>query len=83
MTRILLSSCHWYFRIESGILSLIMICPDMKSYRNIMKTLPQFTQKLKQFANKARISISPPVDKGIPWVISIDENLSEGDSPTT
>ncbi|MBH8551686.1 hypothetical protein I8751_04705 [Nostocaceae cyanobacterium CENA357] len=80
MTRILLSSCHWYFQINSGILTLIMICHDMKSYRNIMRTVPQFVEKLKQFANQARITISSPLDQGIPWVLSIDDTLSEGDS---
>ncbi|MDZ8105586.1 MAG: hypothetical protein RM338_08160 [Nostoc sp. DedQUE12a] len=83
MTRILLSSCHWYFQINSGILILIMICHDMQSYRNIMKTVPDFAEKLKQFSNRARITVSSPIDKGIPWVLSIDNILPEGDLPTT
>jgi hypothetical protein len=80
MTRIMLSSCHWYFQINSGILTLILICHDMKSYRNIMKTVPQFVEKLKQFANQAKITIRSPVDQGIPWVLSLNDPLSEGDS---
>ncbi|WP_138500886.1 hypothetical protein [Nostoc sp. PA-18-2419] len=82
MTRVLLCHCHWYFQINSGILTLIMICPDMESYRNIMKTVPHFTEKLKQFTNRAKISVSSPIDKGIPWVLSIDNILPEGDLPS-
>ena len=82
ITRILLSSCHWYFKINSGILMLIMICPDIESYQNIMTAVPQFTDMLKRFTNRGRITVSPPSGKGIPWVLSIDEILPEEDSPT-
>ncbi len=83
MTRILLSSCHWYFKINSGVLTLIMICNNMESYRNIMKTVPQFADNLKQFTNRAKITVSSPLDQGIPWVLSIDNVLPEGDLPST
>ncbi|MEH2324944.1 MAG: hypothetical protein V7K32_15540 [Nostoc sp.] len=83
MTRILLASCHWYFQINSGVLTLILICNNMASYRQIMKTVPQFADKLKQFSNRAKITVSSPVDKGIPWVLSIDNVLYEGDLPST
>ncbi len=83
MTRILLSSCHWYFQINSGIMTLIMICHDMESYRQIMKTVPQLAEKLKQFTNRAKITVSSPLDQGIPWVLSIDNVLPEGDLPST
>ncbi|MEH1874543.1 hypothetical protein [Nostoc sp.] len=82
ITRILLSSCHWYFKINSGILILIMICPDIESYQNIIRTVPQFTNMLKRFTNRGRITISSSVNKDIPWVLSIDEILPEEDSPT-
>jgi hypothetical protein len=83
ITRILLSSCHWYFKINSGTLMLIMICPDIESYQNIMRTVPKFTDMLKRFTNRGRITVSPPADKGIPWVLSINEILPEEDLPTT
>lgn len=62
---------------------LIMICPDIESYQNIMKAVPQFTDILKRFTNRGRITVNPPANKGIPWVFSIDEILPEGDAPTT
>ena len=36
---------------------------------------------LKIFTNRGRITVSPPADKGVPWVLSIDEILPEEDSP--
>lgn len=83
MVRILLSSCHWYFKINGGILTLIMICHDIESYQNIMITIPHLAKKLQRFANQARISVSSPFDKGIPWIINIEEILPEGDLPST
>ncbi|MBD6614999.1 hypothetical protein FNW02_03810 [Komarekiella sp. 'clone 1'] len=83
MTRVLLCSCHWYFQINSGILTLIMICHNMESYRNIMKTVPQFADKLKYFTNRAKITVSSPLDQGTPWILSIDNILPEEDLPTT
>ena len=79
--RILLSSCHWYFKVNSGILMLIMVCNDIESYQNIMTTVPYFAETLKRFANQAKISISSPVNDGIPWVISIADILPEEDFP--
>jgi hypothetical protein len=73
LVRVVLSSCHWYFKINGGILILMMICHDIESYQNIMTTVPYFADKLKLFANKAKISISSPVNNGIPWVISVDK----------
>ncbi|MBU7584505.1 MAG: hypothetical protein KAF91_16595 [Nostoc sp. TH1S01] len=71
--RVLLSSCHWYFKINSGILILIMVCHDIESYQNIMMTVPHLAEKLKKFANQAKISISSPVNQGIPWVIGVND----------
>jgi hypothetical protein len=72
-TRILLAHCHWYFKTNTGVLMLVMICPDIEIYRHIIKVTPQFIDKLKLFANKYIISVSPPVEKGIPFIISVDE----------
>ena len=79
VVRISLSSCHWYFKINSGILILIMVCNDIESYQNIMTTVPYFAETLKRFANQAKISISSPVNDGIPWVIGIADILPEDD----
>ncbi|WP_066382203.1 MULTISPECIES: hypothetical protein [unclassified Anabaena] len=81
--RILLSSCHWYFKVNGGILMLIMVCHDIESYQNIMMNVPYLAKKLKLFANNARISLSSPVNQGIPWVVSINQVLSGEDGYST
>ncbi|MGM3306567.1 hypothetical protein ACSQ6I_11415 [Anabaena sp. WFMT] len=83
MVRILLSSCHWYFKVNSGILMLIMVCHNIESYQNIMTTVPYLAETLKRFANTAKISISSPVNNGIPWVISIDKTWTGEELPNT
>jgi hypothetical protein len=79
VVRMLLSSCHWYFKVNSGILMLILICYDIESYQNIMTTVPYLADILKRFANQAKISISSPVNNGIPWLINIDDVFLEDD----
>jgi hypothetical protein len=79
--RILLSSCHWYFKVNSGILMLIMVCNDIESYQNIMTTFSYFAEILKRFANQAKISIISPVNNGIPWIVNIADILPEEDVP--
>ncbi|MFM7405658.1 MAG: hypothetical protein ACKO3K_03030 [Cuspidothrix sp.] len=83
VVRILLSDCHWYFKVNSGILMLIMVCHDIESYQNIMTTVPYLSETLKRFANQAKISISSPVNNGIPWVINISDILLEDDLPNS
>ncbi|MEO3706100.1 hypothetical protein [Trichormus azollae] len=81
--RIYLSNCHWYFKVNGGILMLIMVCHNIESYQNIMMTIPYLSETLKRFTNKAKISISSPVNNGIPWVISIDKAWNGDDLPNT
>ena len=71
--RILLSTCHWYFKVNSGILILILVCHDLKTYQHLMTTIPYLAYKLKGFANQAKISVSSPVNQGIPWMVNINE----------
>ncbi len=77
LVRIVLSSCHWYFKVNGGILMLIMICHDLESYQNIMITVPHLANRLRRFANHARISLSSPINNGIAWIIEVEETLSE------
>jgi hypothetical protein len=71
--RMLLSNCHWYFKVNSGILMLILVCHDIKSYQHIMTTVPYLADKLKRFANQANISVTSPVNDGIPWIVNIND----------
>ncbi|KZL51756.1 MULTISPECIES: hypothetical protein [Cyanophyceae] len=78
--RILLSGCHWYFKVNSGILMLILVCHDIKSYQHIMTSIPYLANNLKRFSNQAKISVSSPVNEGIPWMVNINEFWTGEDS---
>ncbi|MEH2455921.1 hypothetical protein [Nostoc sp.] len=75
--RVLLSNCHWYFKINTSPLVLVIICYDIESYLNIVDVIPQFINKLKQFSNKAKIHLFPPDQKGEPWEIKIEETSDD------
>ena len=78
--RILLSGCHLYFKVNSGILMLILVCHDIKSYQHIMTSIPYLANNLKRFSNQAKISVSSPVNEGIPWMVNINEFWNGEDS---
>ncbi|MBE9003273.1 hypothetical protein IQ274_35235 [Nostoc sp. LEGE 12447] len=73
LMRVLLSNCHWYFKINASPLILIIICYDIESYLHIVDAIPQFIKQLKQFSNKSKIQLFPPDNKGEPWEIKIEE----------
>ncbi|NEU83425.1 hypothetical protein [Nostoc sp. UIC 10630] len=73
LMRVLLSNCHWYFKINASPLMLIIICYDIESYLHIVDAIPQFIKQLKQFSNKSKIQLFPPDNKGEPWEIEIEE----------
>jgi hypothetical protein len=77
MTRVLLSSCHWYFKADASYLTLVIICYDVESYWNLASAISQIVKRLKRFSNNAKIRLCPPDSKGIPWEISIDEISDE------
>ena len=74
--RVLLSSCHWYFQINTSPLMLIMICYDVESYCHITNAIPQFVKKLKLFSHKSKIHLFSP-EKEIPWSMEIQEILND------
>lgn len=78
--RVLLSSCHWYFKVNSGILILTLVCHDITTYQQIMTTVPYLANQLKRFANQGKISIISPVNEGVPWMININEVWTGEDS---
>ena len=75
--RVLLSHCHWYFKINTSPLMLLIICYDIESYLHIVDAIPQLIKKLKQFSNKAKIHLFSPDYKGEPWEIEIEETSDD------
>lgn len=77
ITRVLLSSCHWYFTTNASALTLMIICYDMESYWHIDSAIPQIIPRLRQFSDNAKIRLSHPSDTDISWEIPLnsdDEN---------
>jgi len=78
-TRTLLSSCHWYFKTNTYPMTLAIFCYDIESYWHIMNSIPYILNRLKQFSNSAKIRLCPPVEKGVPWEVGVDEISNDGD----
>jgi hypothetical protein len=70
--RFLLSSCHWYFKIDAGALNMLIICYDLESYWHINNIVNNITKKLKLFSNSAKISLHPPIERVSPWDSEVD-----------
>ncbi len=75
--RVLLSNCHWYFQINASPLMLVIICYDLESYLHIVDSIPHLTKKLKQFSNHSKIHLFPPINKGEPWEIEVEETSDD------
>lgn len=75
--RVLLSNCHWYFKINISPLMLVIICYDIESYLNIVDAIPQFIKNLRQLSSKAKIHLYAPNYKGEPWEIEIEETSND------
>ncbi|MEC4817396.1 MAG: hypothetical protein SAK29_29600 [Scytonema sp. PMC 1069.18] len=71
--RFLLSSCHWYFKIDAGTLSLLAICYDLESYWHINNIIPDIIKRLKLFSNSTKVSLHPPSAKGLPWEFEVND----------
>jgi hypothetical protein len=73
ITQTLLSMCQWHMTTNFGPLMLIIQCPDMPTFWNIMSDISQLGNRLKRFANRAKIRVCPPPDNGAPFEIRVDE----------
>jgi hypothetical protein len=56
--RFLLSSCHWYFKIDAGTLTMLVTCYDLESYWHIKNIVPDIRKKLKLFSNSTKVSLN-------------------------
>ncbi len=77
ISRVLLSSCHWYFTTRATVLTLVIVCYTHKSYWLVQNALYQLATTFKRFTDKGNISIYPPDGKGEPWYLKV--NATSGD----
>lgn len=73
ITQALLNNCQWYLTRKNAIVMLIVDCPDIVSYWHIVSNIPQLGNRLERFSKNAKIRVYPPVGKGGPLEISVNE----------
>jgi len=73
ITKALLSNCEWFFTTNASGLTLIISCPDIVTYWNIVSDIEQIGNRLERFSGSAQIRVCPPLGKGTPFAIRVDE----------
>ena len=73
ITKALLSSCDWYITTNASGLTLVIVCPDVVTYWNIVSDIEQIGNRLERFSSSATIRVCPPIGKGNPFEIRVDE----------
>lgn len=74
ITQALLSNCQWYLTTNASTLMLVIDCPDIVSYWHIVSNIPQLGNRLERFSSaNAKIRVYPPMGKGTPFEISVNE----------
>ena len=73
ITQVLLSMCQWHITTNYGPPILIIECPDMPTYWNIISDISQLGNRLQRLANRAKIRVCPPPDNGAPFEIRVNE----------
>jgi hypothetical protein len=73
ITQALLLSCEWYVTIDANAPILVIACPDVETYWHVVSDIAQIGRKFEQFASEAKLRIYPPIGKGRPFEIGLDE----------
>lgn len=71
--KILLASCEWYFNTNASAMTLVINCPDLTTSWSVLNEVVAIATTLKDFASSAKVRISPPINKGEPFEIRVDE----------
>jgi hypothetical protein len=69
----LLSSCEWYITNNANSLSLVIASPDMPTNWEILNHIVFLASWLEQFSPTGKIRIYPPLGKGSPIELRVDE----------
>lgn len=73
ITQLLLSSCEWYITTNASALTLVINCPDVATNWYILSNIVAIGSRLEQFSSSAKIRVCPPIGKGTPFEIRVDE----------
>ncbi len=69
----LLSKCRWYFTTISGVLTLVIECPDQIANWQVLRKMVSMAKLLKQVVTSAKIRVCPPEADGMPFEMRVDE----------
>jgi hypothetical protein len=71
--KLLLTDCEWYFTTNASVITLVINCPDLTISWSVLNEIVAIATTLEKFASSAKIRVSPPVGKGEPFEIRVDE----------
>jgi hypothetical protein len=71
--KILLASCEWYFTTNTSATILVINCPDLTTSWSVLNEVVAIATTLESFASSGKIRIAPPISKGEPFEIRVDE----------
>lgn len=69
----LLSKCRWYVMTISGVLTLVIECPDQIANWQVLRKMVPMAKLLKQVVTSAKIRVCPPEADGMPFEMRVDE----------
>lgn len=73
LTRALLYRCEWHVNLKMAVPTLIIACPDTETYWHIISAIAQIGNRLSRVVSDGRIRVYPPLGKGHPYEIGVDE----------
>jgi hypothetical protein len=73
ITRALLYRCEWHVNLKMAVPTLIISCPDTDTYWHILSAMAQIGDRLNRVLPDGRIRVYPPLGKGFPYEIGINE----------
>lgn len=71
--RALLYRCEWHVNLKMALPTLIISCPDTDTYWHILSAMAQIGDRLNRVLPDGRIRVYPPLGKGFPYEIGINE----------
>jgi hypothetical protein len=73
ITQSLLYRCEWHITLRASLPTLIIACPDTETYWHIVSAIDQLGNRLRRVMNDGKIRVYPPIGKGQPYEIGVDE----------
>ena len=69
----LLSSCDWYITTSCSTLILVIVCSNRVTNWRVLNNLVQIGNQLARFSIRAKMRVYPPIGRGTPFEMRVDE----------